>query len=198
MTSTCSLTIASRHIYCTVNDIQGHNTETSKYSPATHSVSHLETTSYPPDIGKATSYPPDIGKATSYPPDIGKATMVKVLTMGKNKWRGQRSSLEAGDCICMLSYNIWITNVTLRHGCPWRDSNSRTFRATREHSTASPIGISHLASQVGISHHYARSHISPPELTSSRGHSDSICDCHFIHLPPETKVTNPSCRLRHL
>ena len=32
-----------------------------------------------------------------------------------------------------------------------------TFRATREHSTLSPIGISHLASQVGISHHYARS-----------------------------------------
>ena len=73
-----------------------------------------------------------------------------------------------------------------------------TFRATHEHSTSSPIGISHLASQVGVSHHYTRSHISPPELTSSRGHSDSICDCHFIRLPPETKATNPSCSQRHL
>ena len=33
-----------------------------------------------------------------------------------------------------------------------------TFRATREHSTPSPIGISHLASQVGISHHYTNVH----------------------------------------
>ena len=73
-----------------------------------------------------------------------------------------------------------------------------TFRATREHSTPSPIGITHLANQVGISHHYTRSHISPPELTSSRCHSDSMCDCHFIPLSPETKATNPSCRLRHL
>ena len=34
-----------------------------------------------------------------------------------------------------------------------------TFRATLEHSTPSPIGISHLASQVGISHHNTRSHM---------------------------------------
>ena len=32
-----------------------------------------------------------------------------------------------------------------------------TFRATREQSTSSPIGISHLANQVGISHRYTRS-----------------------------------------
>ena len=41
MRSTCSLTITSRHIYSTVNDIQGHSTETfiSKYAPTKHIVS---------------------------------------------------------------------------------------------------------------------------------------------------------------
>ena len=42
------------------------------------------------------------------------------------------------------------------------------FRATREHSTSSPIGISHLASQVGTSHHYARSHIDKEALYQNR------------------------------
>ena len=69
--------------------------------------------------------------------------MVEVLTNGqelallwKNNVYRDKESLEAGDCICMLSYNIWITkmgNIQQHHYVTKRMTQAQMTDAFTEH-----------------------------------------------------------------